>query len=77
MPAGRIKTAEDYFKKACVVDLVTVIEGDAHETVKPHNEPIDILTLSFTLSYAHALLRSPSNRGISRSGGERVAIMDY
>jgi len=42
---GRARIARDHFKKAGVDDLVTVIEGDAHETVKQHKEPIDILFL--------------------------------
>jgi caffeoyl-CoA O-methyltransferase len=42
---GRVRQARDNFKKAGVDDLVTVIEGDAHETVKQHKDPIDILFL--------------------------------
>lgn len=42
---GRAKTAQDNFQKAGVQDLVTVIQGDAHETVKQHKDPIDILFL--------------------------------
>jgi predicted O-methyltransferase YrrM len=42
---GRARTARENFRKAGVDDLVTVIEGDAHETVKQHTEPIDILFL--------------------------------
>ncbi len=42
---GRAKIAEENFKKAGVDDLVTVIVGNAHETVKQHKEPIDILFL--------------------------------
>jgi predicted O-methyltransferase YrrM len=41
----RAKIAEENFKKAGVDDLITVIPGDAHETVKQHKEPIDILFL--------------------------------
>ena len=41
----RAKTARESFKRAGVDDLITVIEGDAHETVKQHKEPIDILFL--------------------------------
>jgi predicted O-methyltransferase YrrM len=43
--AGRAATARRNFKKAGVDDIVTLIEGDAHETVKQHDEPIDILFL--------------------------------
>ena len=41
----RAKIAEENFKKAGVDDLITVILGDAHETVKQHKEPIDVLFL--------------------------------
>jgi caffeoyl-CoA O-methyltransferase len=40
-----IKIASANFKKAGVDDLITIIEGDAHETVKQHEEPIDVLFL--------------------------------
>ncbi len=43
--SGRARVAKENFKKAGVEDLVTVIVGDAHETVKQHKEPIDILFL--------------------------------
>jgi len=43
--AGRIETARNNFQKAGVDDLITVIAGDAHETVKQHKEPIDVLFL--------------------------------
>ena len=33
------------FKKAGVENLITIIEGDAHETVKQHTEPIDVVFL--------------------------------
>ena len=39
------KPMQGHFKKAGVEDIITVIEGDAHETVKQHTEPIDILFL--------------------------------
>ena len=42
---GRAKIAAENFKKAGVEDLVTIIVGDGHETVKQHKEPIDILFL--------------------------------
>ena len=40
-----IKIAKANFEKAGVDDVVTIIEGDAHETVKQHKEPIDVLFL--------------------------------
>ncbi len=42
---GRAEVARANFTKAGVADLITVIEGDAHETVKQHKDPIDILFL--------------------------------
>ena len=39
----KVKMAADNFKKAGVDDLITIIEGDAHETIKQHKEPIDVL----------------------------------
>jgi len=41
----KVKIASANFKKAGVEDLVTIIEGDAHETVKQHKEPIDVVFL--------------------------------
>jgi caffeoyl-CoA O-methyltransferase len=45
LDSGRARQARENFKKAGVDDLITVIEGDAHETVKQHKDPIDILFL--------------------------------
>ncbi|MCH5372395.1 MAG: class I SAM-dependent methyltransferase, partial [Planctomycetes bacterium] len=41
----RAKTAQENFKKAGVDDLVTIILGDAHETIKQHKDPTGILFL--------------------------------
>ena len=41
----KVKMARANFKKAGVDDLVTIIEGDAHETIKQHKEPIDVVFL--------------------------------
>ncbi len=41
----RLKKARENFKRAGVDDLITIVEGDAHETVKNIKEPIDILFL--------------------------------
>lgn len=41
----RARIARDNFQKAGVDNLITIIEGDAHEKVKQHKEPIDILFL--------------------------------
>ena len=41
----RVKIATANFKKAGLDDVITIIEGDAHETIKQHKEPIDVLFL--------------------------------
>jgi caffeoyl-CoA O-methyltransferase len=43
--SGRASMAREHFREASVDDLITVIEGDAHERVKQHKDPIDILFL--------------------------------
>ncbi|MBN1420984.1 MAG: class I SAM-dependent methyltransferase [Planctomycetes bacterium] len=43
--AGRAKIAQKNFQKAGVADIITIIQGDAHETVKQHKGPIDVLFL--------------------------------
>ena len=43
--SARAAEARDNFKKASVDDLITVVEGNAHETVKQQKDPIDILFL--------------------------------
>jgi predicted O-methyltransferase YrrM len=40
---GRIAVARENFKRAGVEDLVTITEGDAHETAPRVKEPIDVL----------------------------------
>ena len=37
--------AEKNFKQAGVEELVTLVEGDAHQTIKNLNGPIDLLLL--------------------------------
>src|SRR3954452_1409079 len=43
LDAGRIAVARENFKRAGVEELITLIEGDAHETVKQQTEPIDVV----------------------------------
>lgn len=43
--ADRAQIARNNFKKAGVQDMITLIEGNAHETVSRYTEPIDILFL--------------------------------
>ncbi len=42
---GRASLARENFKRAGVDDIVTLVMGDAHETVKKLKDPIDILFL--------------------------------
>ncbi len=41
----RLEIARKNFENAGVADLITIIEGDAHETIKQHAEPVDIVFL--------------------------------
>jgi predicted O-methyltransferase YrrM len=41
----RAKVARENFQEAGVEDLITIIEGDAHQTVTQHKQPIDVLFL--------------------------------
>jgi predicted O-methyltransferase YrrM len=41
----KVKLARANFEKAGVDDVITIIEGDAHETIKQHKEPIDVVFL--------------------------------
>lgn len=41
--SGRAKLARQNFKRAGVDDIVTLVEGDAHEEIKKLEEPIDIV----------------------------------
>jgi predicted O-methyltransferase YrrM len=43
--AQRAATARDNFKKVGMADVITLVEGDAHEEVKKLKSPIDILFL--------------------------------
>ncbi len=42
---SRAKIAQENFKKAGVDKIVTLVLGDAHETVKQYKDPIDVLFL--------------------------------
>jgi len=39
----RIAVARENFRRAGVDDLITIIEGDGHETLKQHKEPVDVV----------------------------------
>jgi len=43
--AGRAATARANFKRAGMADIITLVEGNAHETVRQLKDPIDILFL--------------------------------
>jgi predicted O-methyltransferase YrrM len=40
---GRIAVARENFKRAGVDDLITIVEGDAHQTAGKNTDPIDVL----------------------------------
>jgi predicted O-methyltransferase YrrM len=40
---GRIGVARQNFERAGLDDLITIIEGDGHETVKQHKGPVDVV----------------------------------
>ncbi|MCX8092505.1 MAG: class I SAM-dependent methyltransferase, partial [Verrucomicrobiae bacterium] len=42
---GRAATAREHFRKAGVAPLVTIVEGDAHQTISRLKDPFDILFL--------------------------------
>ena len=41
--AGRISVARENFKKAGVEDIITIVQGDAHQTATKNTDPIDVL----------------------------------
>jgi caffeoyl-CoA O-methyltransferase len=41
----KVKIATENFRKAGLDDVITIIEGDAHETIKQHEGPIDVVFL--------------------------------
>ena len=79
----RAKTAAENFQKAGVDDLVTIVLGDAHETVKQHDWPIDILFLDADqegyIDYLDKLLPlvRPGGLIIAHNISPRMADPDY
>jgi predicted O-methyltransferase YrrM len=79
----RAKIAEENFKKAGVDELVTIVLGDAHETVKRYREPIDILFLDADkqgyIDYLDKLLPlvRPGGLIIAHNMSPRMADPDY
>jgi predicted O-methyltransferase YrrM len=54
---GRIAVARGNFQRAGVEDLITIVEGDAHETARKDPEPIDVLFIDAEKSEYDAYLR--------------------
>ena len=69
--AQRAATARANFKRAGMADIITLVEGDAHEEVKKLKDPIDILFLDADkegyIDYLNKLLP------LLRSGGLVIA----
>lgn len=79
----RASMAREHFKEAGVEDLITIIEGDAHETAKQHKEPIDVLFLDADkegyIDYLNKLLPllRPGGLVIAHNMNPRQADPDY
>lgn len=54
---GRIAVARENFKNAGVDDLITIVEGDAHQTAPKNTDPIDILFIDAEKEGYDAYLR--------------------
>lgn len=81
--ARRASLARENFKRADVDKIVTLIEGDAHETVKKLKEPIDILFIDADkpgyVDYLNKLLPlvRPGGLILAHNVGMRGQIQDY
>jgi caffeoyl-CoA O-methyltransferase len=81
--AQRAATARANFKKAGMADIITLIEGDAHEEVKKLKDPIDILFLDADkegyIDYLNKLLPlvRPGGLVIAHNINARMADPDY
>jgi len=79
----RAGLARKNFKRAGVDDLITLVMGDAHETVKKITEPIDILFLDADkegyVDYLNKLLPLVRNGGLilAHNTNMRGAMQDY
>jgi caffeoyl-CoA O-methyltransferase len=79
----RVKMARDNFKKAGVSDMVTVVQGDAHEMIKQIKEPIDVLFLDADkdgyVDYLNKLLPQVREGGLvlAHNISSRGEIADY
>ncbi|QEH34742.1 Putative O-methyltransferase/MSMEI_4947 [Aquisphaera giovannonii] len=54
---GRIAVARENFRRGGVDDIVTIVEGDAHETATRNKEPIDLLFIDADKEGYDAYLR--------------------
>ena len=81
--ARRASLARENFKQAGVDNLVTLVEGNAHETVEKLKEPIDILFLDADkegyIDYLNKLLPlvRPGGLVLAHNVGMRRQIQDY
>jgi predicted O-methyltransferase YrrM len=81
--AGRASLARENFKRAGVAEMVTLVEGDAHQTVTRLKEPIDVLFLDADkggyLDYLNKLLPlvRPGGLVIAHNVHSRQADWDY
>lgn len=81
--AYRASLARKNFKRAGVDQIVTLVEGDAHETVKKLKEPIDVLFIdadkSGYLDYLNKLLPlvRPGGLILAHNVGMRREIQNY
>jgi caffeoyl-CoA O-methyltransferase len=55
--AGRISVARENFKKAGVEDIITIVQGDAHQTATKNTDPIDVLFIDAEKEGYDAYLR--------------------
>jgi len=79
--ARRASLARENFKRAAVADIVTLVEGNAHETVKKIKEPIDILFLdadkSGYIDYLNKLLPLVRAGGLILAHNTNMGMQDY
>jgi len=81
--AQRAATARANFKRAGMADIITLVEGDAHEEVKKLKDPIDILFLDADkegyIDYLNKLLPlvRPGGLVIAHNINTRMADPEY
>ncbi|MDP2896770.1 MAG: O-methyltransferase [bacterium] len=82
--ARRASLARENFKRAGVAEIVTLVEGDAHETVKNIKQPIDVLFLDADkegyIDYFNKLLPIVRPGGLilaHNTSGQAGAMQDY